>query len=50
MNNSKCNGDVIKADAQNETIEGTVCDLRTQISLLERQNAEIRLKLDEEVF
>lgn len=46
----KCDNNLIKADIQNETVEETLSHLQTQLSLLEHQNTEIRLKLDEEVF
>lgn len=39
----------IRIDVKKEAIDAAFVDLRTQIKLLEEHNANIRLKLDEEV-
>lgn len=39
----------ILMDVKKEAIYAAFVDLRTQIKLLDEQNAKIRLKLDEEV-
>lgn len=40
----------VQMDAQEETIDSALKDLRLHIRVLEHQNKDIQLKLDEEVY